>query len=160
MFDATTIFCKILLRTVTKQPWGTGTVICTEILLLEFRHLVVEERCGGWTVREVCPQTTWLHDLEPKRERALGLPVLDGIVGLVQGRGAGRAVVINIDDRDVGQAEVVQSTLCDEVLIEDGTVWKDGLKLVLGRSWNRRNSSRHRRSLSHRTLCLAKPFDN
>ena len=135
-------------------------MICTEFLLLEFRHLVVEERYRGWTVREVCPQTTGFHDLEPERERALGLPVFDGVVGLVQGGGTCRAVIVNIDDRDVGQAEVVQSTLCGEVLVKDGTVWKDEFKLILGRSWNRRNSSRHRRSLSHRTLCLVNPSDN
>lgn len=62
-------------------------------------------------VREVGAQAAWLHAFEAQSQRAFHLAILDSIVGLVQSSGPSRAVVVDVDDRNVGQAEVIKRTL-------------------------------------------------
>ena len=57
------------------------------------------------------PRLARLHLLEADRERAVDQPALDGLSSQEQRRGAGRAVVVDVDDRDPGEAQLVESAL-------------------------------------------------
>ena len=57
------------------------------------------------------PEAARLHLLEAERQRAVGEAALDRLAGQEQRRGAGRAVVVDVDDRDPGQAELVERPL-------------------------------------------------
>ena len=57
------------------------------------------------------PQRAHLHLLEAKRQRAVGEAALHRLTRHVQGGRAGRAVVVDVHDRDPGEAEAVDGAL-------------------------------------------------
>ena len=76
---------------------------------LEHPHRVAVERVGAVGVLD--PEAARLHLLEADRHRAVGEAALDRLAGQEQRRGAGRAVVVDVDDRDPGQAQLVERPL-------------------------------------------------
>ncbi len=82
---------------------------CLRVADLEHPHRVLVERVGAVGVLD--PEAARLHLLEAERQRAVGDPALDRLAGQEQRRGAGRAVVVDVDDRDPGQAELVERPL-------------------------------------------------
>ena len=76
---------------------------------LEHPHRVLVERVGAVGVLD--PEAARLHLLEAEREGAVDEAALDRLAGQEQRRGAGRAVVVDVDDRDPGQAELVERPL-------------------------------------------------
>ena len=76
---------------------------------LEHPHRVLVERVGAVGVLDA--EAARLHLLEAERERAVDEAALDRLAGEEQRRGAGRAVVVDVDDRDPGQAELVERAL-------------------------------------------------
>src|SRR6185369_3554202 len=86
-----------------------------------------------------------LHLLEAERQRAIDEAALDRLPREEKRRGAGRAVVIDVDDRDSGQAELVERPLAVsriavavagvgllDVLVRDARVRKRLLPRLLG----------------------------
>ena len=76
---------------------------------LEHPHRVLVERVGAVGVLDA--EAARLHLLEAERERAVDEAALDRLAGQEQRRGAGRAVVVDVDDRDPGEAELVERAL-------------------------------------------------
>lgn len=60
---------------------------------------------------EVGAKTAWVHALEAKGQSAFHLAPLDRVVGLKESRGASRAVVVDVDNRDGSESKVVECTL-------------------------------------------------
>src|SRR6185503_16818793 len=70
-------------------------------------------------VRPLGAERALFHLLEAHRQHALGEPSLDRLAREVEGRGAGRAVVVDVDHRDARQANVVDSALPAGAVAED-----------------------------------------
>ena len=76
------------------------------------RH-AARRACPSRFVRSVyfMPERAALHLLEADRQRASTQPALDRLARQEQRARAGRAVVVDVDDRDPGQAELVDRAL-------------------------------------------------
>lgn len=75
---------------------------------------MVEELHWTWPIREVGAQAARFHSFEPKCHRAFDFAVFYGIVCLIKCRGAGRAVIVDIDDGDMSEAKVIEGALRKE----------------------------------------------
>ena len=76
---------------------------------LEHRGRVLVERVRAVGVLDA--ERAGLHLLEADRERAVGDAALDRLAREEERGRAGRAVVVDVDDRDAGQAELVERAL-------------------------------------------------
>ena len=76
---------------------------------LEHPHRVLVERVGAVGVLDA--EAAGLHLLEAERQGAVDEAALDRLARQEQRRGAGRAVVVDVDDRDAGEAELVERPL-------------------------------------------------
>jgi hypothetical protein len=76
---------------------------------LEHPRRVLVERVGAVGVLDA--EAARLHLLETQRQGAVDEAALDRLAGQEQRRGAGRAVVVDVDDGDPGQAELVERPL-------------------------------------------------
>ena len=92
-------------RRTSARPAGAWLKPCTRFITLD----VLVQRVGA--VGELGAERALLHLLEADREHALGRAARDRLAREVQRRRAGRAVVVHVDDRDAGEADLVDRRL-------------------------------------------------
>ncbi len=80
-----------------------------ELALGDHRRHVLVHRVRA--IGEVPGQRSLLHLLEAEREHAFGEPTFDELARHEQSRRAGRAVVVDVVDRDPGKAELIDRAL-------------------------------------------------
>ena len=86
---------------------------------LGHRQDVLFHRVGAVVVGRL--QRTRLHLLEAERDRAVGEPAANRLRGKVQRGRSGRAVVVDVDDRDSAEAQLVERPLTRRRLAVDVT---------------------------------------
>jgi len=105
-----TILRKVFHCTIIKNPRRTRTLVLPNNRL-KLRAPLINEEGRYRPVGEVCAQATRLHALKAKGERTLSLAELDSVVRTIKRGRASRTVIVHVDDRDMGEAEVVEGAL-------------------------------------------------